>query len=343
MTRHEFAEKFRSNARYVQLAQPGDEDLGPLKLLPGTWKNTGGFVGRGWNMIALPFASGVAPLDYRILVNQYNEELKFTLVDKGVPNRGVDKGDPTNPVDSTNTDQVVVTLDYEQMIKQIAADDEPASGLQGAPDLAIHHEPGLFLNMTNLTTNNFDVARLGTIPHGNAALAIGMHEIIDGPPTIPEISALPIGAPTDLDHPYLAPYKHYNDAPFKGVVDAPSFPGFNPVLPNGLLNALPPNVNRTTVLTFDTSVEDAGIHNIPFIEKQADASEMRATFWIMELDEDDGTGLPKTVLAYSQLVMLDFFERRDGQPGLIRWPHVSINMMEKAAQPNLEKATMPSV
>jgi hypothetical protein len=43
------------------------------------------------------------------------------------------------------------------------------------------------------------------------------------------------------------------------------------------------------------------------------------------------------------MVMLDFFPRRDGQDGLIRWPHVSINVMEKVAEPDPDSYQMPSV
>ncbi len=332
-----FEERYRANARCVEVATTGDEDLGPLKLLPGTWKNTDALRGRGWNMIALPFASGEGPLDYRLLMNQYNEELKFTLVDKGVPNRGVDRDQ--NP--STNTDQLVVTLDYEQMIKQIAAGDKPESNLEGGPDLAIHHEPGLFLNMTNFKTNDIDIARLATVPHGDAALAIGQSQIIDGPPVIPAADGLPLNGPTsDINHPYLSPYKHFADNPFKGEITDPNFPGFNPVNPNGLLQFLPQNVSRTTVLHLDTTLELAGIRNIPFINRQANAAEMQSTFWIMEM-QDDGNGGPELMMAYSQFILLDFFESPQG--GLIRWPHVSINVMEKVSEPDSTKAQMPSV
>ena len=30
-----------------------------------------------------------------------------------------------------------------------------------------------------------------------------------------------------------------------------------------------------------------------------------------------------------KVVLLDFFPRRDGMPGLIRWPHISVNTMER--------------
>ena len=83
----------------------------------------------------------------------------------------------------------------------------------------------------------------------------------------------------------------------------------------------------------DTAVETGGIVNIPFIVKQANAADMKSTFWIQELAEQDDSGNPKLRLQYLQIVLLDFFERRDGLPGLIRWPHVSINTMEKVADP----------
>ena len=53
---------------------------------------------------------------------------------------------------------------------------------------------------------------------------------------------------------------------------------------------------------------------------------MRSTFWIQELASGDG---PQLRLQYAQVVMLDFFRRADGLPGLIRWPHVSINTLTK--------------
>lgn len=339
MISEEKIESYKKTGRQIDLAKTGDEDLGPLKLLPGTWKNTGDFVGRGWNMIALPFMQEGNRFDYRLLVNQYNEELKFSLVDKAVPNRGIDR--PAG----TNTDQFVVTLDFEQMVTQISAEDQPDSGLAGTPNTAIHHEPGLWLHMTNEQTEGLDIARLSTVPHGDSLLALGKSRVIDGPPTIPPINGLPIGVSMNVDaNPYLAPYKHYNDAPFKGSVLAPGFPGFNPVSPHELLTlGTPPNVTRTTVLEVSTTVESGGIRNIPFVVKQADAAEMVSTFWIMELDETDADGNQKMALSYSQVVMLDFFPRRDGCPGLIRWPHVSINTMEKVSEPDRERAYLPLI
>ena len=154
--------KYQQN-REITVARTGDELLGPFALLPGTWRGQG----RGWNMIALPFGRTRRPLDYRLLLNQFDETLNFALVDKGVPNRGVDDAhaDADRPGDHP--------LDYEQVIYQVAVVDRPASTVAGAPGAAIHHEPGLFLNMLNETDGGPTIARLATIPHGDAVLALG--------------------------------------------------------------------------------------------------------------------------------------------------------------------------
>lgn len=312
--------RFSRQGRHLEAARTGDPDLGPFQLLPGTWTNVPGLPDSGWNMIALPFFSppDIFPPPYRLLVNQYNEILRFNLVDKAVPNRGVDLAT------GNNTDQFVVTLDYEQSIAQIVAEDFPDSGLAGAPDLAIHHEPGLFLNLTNFTDGGSDIARLATIPHGDAALALGKAVTEPGPPAIPKVNALPIGVDQDVDNnAYLAPYKHFRDNLFRAL--------FNPTDPTKLLGDANAGktIVQTTKLELDTTVETGGISNIPFVVKQANASEMKSTFWIQELDETDAQGNPKLRLQYVQVVQLDFFPRDDGGPGRIKWPHVSINTLEK--------------
>lgn len=304
-------EKFKemlAQGRTLQHAPPDEDALGPLKQLTGVWTNIPHLPGSGWNMIALPFIKDGSSLNYRLLLNQYNEKNAFGLVDKGVPNRGADLNEPEN------TDQFVATLDYDQSITQIAAMDFPESGEAGPSGLPIHHEPGLFLHMTNLATTGFDIARLGAIPHGNSVLALGKARTIDGAPTIPQDSGLPVGF-KKLDNPYLAPYKHFHDNLFKGV--------FDPTIPNDLLTKANEGVAivKTTELMFDSTIESGGISSIPFIKKQADATKMNATFWIQELADKDQNGDPILRLQYSQRVILNFFG--------IEWPHVSINILQK--------------
>ena len=303
--------------RFICPDQTHDDDLGPLKLLPGKWKS---LPNQGWNMIALPFAEGKS--NYRVLVNSFDEELNFTLVDKGVPNRGLRQNTDGEVEES---DQFVVTLDYEQTIVQTDSADFPESGLAGGPGLPIHHEPGLWLHMINETTNGIDLARLATIPHGDSLLALGSSAQVDGAPVIPAMRGLPIGTvPVDLQtNPYLAPYKHFHDHPFKGV--------FDPTNPTALLSKANDCVDilRTTTLTVDTETESGGINNIPFVTRQANAGSMRSIFWIEELAKKGKHGKPKLRLQYAQVVILEFFGRLDQLPGLAQWPHVSINTLEK--------------
>lgn len=310
--------RFQAMERAITVAEPGDNDLGPLKNLPGKWESKG----HGWNMIALPFArTQPGALDYRLLLNQYDETLNFTLVDKAVPNRGVDD------THNQQTDQFVVTLDYEQVIHQVAVTDRPQSNVAGAPGLAIHHEPGLFLNMANLITDGVDVARLASIPHGDSALALGTSSEVNGVVQIPSVNGLPVGVNQDLSNPYLEPYQHFHANPFVGTVSAPDFQGFDPTAPHLLLTLANQGVNveATTILQMDTTISSGGISNIPFIVKQANAVAMKATFWIQKLGGDT----PTFRLQYLQIVELEFFPRRDGLPGRIIWPHVSINTLNK--------------
>lgn len=313
MSENSKVQSIRGKGRVIESAQTGDPALGPLALLPGHWRS---LPGRGWNMIALPFEG--SPIGYRLLLNQYNEELKFKLVDKGVPNRGL----PTSN-SGDDPDQFVVALDYEQTVEQIKSADFPESGLEGDAGLAIHHEAGLFLHMLNHQTDDLDIARLATVPHGDSVLALGKSSVLNSVPVIQKLDGLPIGGPTDLQSGYLAPYKHFKDNLFEGL--------FDPTSPNDLLTAANANIviNRTTELSFDTTLQSGGISNIPFVVRQANAAEMKSTFWIQEVEGEDAEGRPKLRLQYSQVVLLDFFPRQDGIPGLIRWPHVSINTLEK--------------
>lgn len=320
--------------RQYKTAMTGSSELGPLNLLPGKWKG----VGTGWNMIALPFDK--AQFNYRLLMNQYDETLEFSFVDDDVPNRGL-AGIIDN---SAEEDQFIVTLDYQQVINQQKAEDFPNSGLAGDPGDGIHHEPGLWLYMKNLRTTDKDitgdavieVARLATIPHGNSVLALGTQKEISGPPTIPPLRGLPIGRSGDFTtDPYLQPYKHFTDYPFFGnVTGVPGFPGFHPQNMNAILEFANTNVDieKTTILAVDSTRQDAGVANIPFVVKQAEPVSMKSTFWIQELKDKDEHGHPKLRLQYSQIVMMDFFRpRQDELPDRAQWPHISINTLEKVS------------
>lgn len=330
---------------------PPPPDLGPLEQLVGVWIGRG----TGWNMIALPFQNAPPPpagFKFRVLMNQYDEELRFTFVDDDVPNRGLTRPGSSDP------DQFVVTLDYQQKIAQVVAEDRPTSnGLAGATGLPIHHEPGLWLYEKNrrakddqikgdkVTEVELDVARLASIPHGNSVLALGKSAVHKGMPAIPPVSGLPSGRFEDVltpdydfrdaanPDPYLEPYRHYIKNPFMGnVVGVPNFPGFSPADMNQILRFANQGVNivRTTTLTVDTDRKSGGIRNVPFSVREADPVSMKSTFWIQELKEKDATGKRKLRLQYSQVVMLHFFHPREDEfPGRAVWPHISIATLEK--------------
>jgi hypothetical protein len=90
-------QRLQTTERVIRLAESGDDDLGPLKDLPGKWESKG----HGWNMIALPFArTQPGALDYRLLLNQYDETLNFTFVDKRVPTEALTTPIPSRPTSS---------------------------------------------------------------------------------------------------------------------------------------------------------------------------------------------------------------------------------------------------
>ncbi|MEP5088026.1 MAG: heme-binding protein, partial [Paracoccaceae bacterium] len=319
---------------------------GPLAPLVGKWEGKS----TGWNMIALPFKDSTNPkIPYRILMNQYDEKLDFSTVGDKIPNRGISE------------DQEVATLDYQQVVTQINAEDFPDTrdnpndpddhGQAGPPGSDIHHEPGLwiFVKDGEPKINGINIARLASIPHGNSVLATGISDEVEGMPEIPGVNALPFGRFESIDQTppdeydfrdpadeYLSPYKHYIDHPFMGTAAGfPGFPGFSPRDMNQILNFANQGVDivKTTVLNVDSTREHGGIKNMPFVQREAEPVSMRSTFWIQQLREKDNYGNPKLRLQYSQIVMLDFFPNREDQmPGRAQWPHISINTLEKVGE-----------
>ncbi len=375
--------------RSVALADFDDPVLGPLRLMPGTWKNTEELKGFGFNMMALPFRGG--PNGFKILMNQYGEELNFAVVDKGVPNRGLDLDPETG-----GADQTIVALNYFQKITQIDSDDFRESDLHQRFDgKPIHKEPGLWLHMTDHETSDINIARLGTIPHGNSFLAVGSvpnrktaeeeednfflledpdDELLQTLPEriIPDINGVVVGGgenpdETDLEPivdpdtgeviiDYFEPYRHFHENPYKGSVNIAGWRGFDPVhatelLRHALREVIMPlgKIKRVMRLHVDSTIDHAainrfthgGIINIPFVVRQADATAMNSTFLIYEV-EDSESGKTRCFMQYAQNVILDFINRPDGHPGRARWPHVSINTMERVSDSTAE-AVMSSL
>lgn len=199
------------------------------------------------------------------------------------------------------------------------------------------------------------IARMGTIPHGNSVLAMGFvthDKTIEDDNAFPERLKVGDLEKQDVkDSPYLTPYQHFIDHHFYGCVDPDKvhgFPGFSPDNVHAILQFAQNNlfVSKTTVLNFDTKfkvdgIDDAlfdpngkpisgfPISNVPFVKREANVTEMHATFWIMELEKTDQCAPPEFVMQYSQTVYLEFFDSPVEQGRRIRWPHVSINTLRK--------------
>jgi hypothetical protein len=372
--------------REIYLAEKDEPKLGPLRWLPGTWKNTPELEGHGFNMISLPF--GKSENGYRLLMNQYDEVLNFIVADVGVPNRGVDPTDGT-----TQTDQTAVALSYSQIITQRSYQDSYLVSAAGKPsstldktDISekfnghgIHHEPGLWLFMTDQNISHesgveLSVARMGSIPHGNSFVAVGFASTSDWERLsdrekkrlIPRINGVVVGGGSNPDEralepirnastgniaiDYFAPYRYFHENPFKGNGEIVGFSGFEPVNPTLLLrhsfekflNGIG-TIKQVTTLQVDSTIDHSGINrvsnssigNTPFITRQADTTAMNCTFIMYEI-EDSKTRTLRYFLQYAQNIILDFINRPDGHPGRARWPHVSINTLERVSAASAE-------
>jgi hypothetical protein len=263
------------------------ESLGPLANLAGTW------FGRGFNMIAVPDRQH--DRIFRLIVNATHETLTFTPIGGPVPNRGSGQGD----ID-------IHGLTYLQQVSDAATDE------------VIHIEPGLWLNVP--ATSDPDapptVVRQSTIPHGDSLLAQGHASSEARAPIIDPVSTLPTPLPGQPKLPlgYTDPYLH-GDFP----------PGFNMTNPNAaLVEVLSKQAEEglKVVETINLPVstkESGGLVNIPFIVKNANATEMDSIFWIETVQRPDGSRFLQ--LQYTQRVLLVF----DG----VVWPHVSVATLIK--------------
>jgi len=378
--------------RKIYLAEKDDERLGPLRWLPGTWKNTAELDGHGFNFIALPF--GQSENGYRLLMNQYDEVINFIVADVGVPNRGV------NPTDGAQIDQTGVALSYSQIVTQRSFEDSylvSASGKLdstfGRTDISakfnghgIHHEPGLWIFNTNQNIAHesgveLAVARMGSIPHGNSFIAVGSATTLDWAQLsdrekrrlIPRINGVVVGGGSNPDEraldpirnpatgniaiDYFGPYRYFHENPFTGNPKISGFSGFEPVDTTLLLRHVFDTflkgigtIKRVTTLQVDSTIDHSGINrvvnpsigNTPFIARQADTTAINCTFVIYEI-EDSKTGALRYFLQYAQNVILDFINRPDGHPGRARWPHVSVNTLERVESAARTEAILESL
>ena len=145
------------------------------------------------------------------------------------------------------------------------------------------------------------VARLATIPHGNALLAQGATSQIYKPTFAPEDTLPGPPAPAEAHGMLL------------GAVLPQGVPQGSAKNPNLVLASAISGQTVTKTIKIELATI-GGINNIPFIQRNADATRMSATFWIEFIRQRDGSLTLQ--LQYTQKVILSF----NG----IDWPHVSV-------------------
>ena len=307
--------------------------LGLLQSLQGEW------IGTGFNLIWRPnFApiGGVAS-DHFLELNLTQEITKFDFIGAPIPNRGLSQPDIT-----------LFGLHYLQQVSDLVT--------LGA----LHIEPGIWVNITDATTQPkvpSAIARLSTIPHGNALVAQGQAaHFPTGPVFTPaNVNPFPIGGGALIPFPELnlstpssfrsplPPAAAMPPATFQAVVRNPNVMLANAIVGQHILN--------TTVLTVATSASipvtntapvvtpsgEGGIENIAFLNSvvgtpptpiaphnlpNANAADLFAIFWIEEVQNPFGAG-SFFQLQYTQTVYLNF-------AGLT-WPHVSVATLVKSS------------
>jgi len=162
--------------------------LGPLRELGGTWE------GRGFNLIARPDFHDKTNLYLQL--NQTHETLTVTPIGSSIPNRGFGQDDIE-----------LFGLSYLQKIN-----DHSTGG-------ALHLEPGLWITQPPTTyppehppPNGCIIARMASIPHGNAVLAQGSATPFTGPPTLPPPAGTKLQAGAQIYN--GSKFRSFNSTPF---------------------------------------------------------------------------------------------------------------------------------
>jgi hypothetical protein len=318
----------------VRVSPANDEiskELGFIAELAGTWH------GKGFNLIARPDGLGGEPLFLEL--NQTSETLRITEIGSDIPNRG----DAVADID-------LFGLTYLQKIS-----DSVTGG-------ALHIEPGIWIRTPDdpASPNQQNVSRMASIPHGNALLAQGTAIQVSpagGTFAIAPANTAPfkIGAPMppggtvsgfpefDLTVPESAtnprtPFGNTPAVPLPATIDGvPMQTVIND--PTRLLQAAiqGQNIKKMVVINIATVANPTGvkpvagggggIENIPFLQTNANAAVMFATFWIETIAHPFRDFMQ---LQYVQTVLLNFPIIKPGAPPVpFSWPHVSIATLRK--------------
>ena len=278
-----------------------EKQLGLLAELPGNWR------GHGFNVTARPDFGAKPP--FFLELNGTHETLDFNAITGPIPNRG-----------SLQKDLFLHGVRYLQQVLDIEQ------------DTGIHIEPGIWLHVPVSTDppQKENYVRQSTIPHGDSLLAqTTFFTDVAGGPKIDVVNTLPF---TDTVIPplngtatkpvtspeYLAQYlngKLPNTKLFEGLNPAATIQDPTVLLRKAIAGQV---ITRTIVLSISTA-DPGSLINIPFVQKNANATQMDAIFWIEWVKLESGRTFLQ--LQYVQRVILDFIG--------IHWPHISVATLRR--------------
>jgi hypothetical protein len=274
--------------------------LGDLSDLAGFWQ------GIGFGVIARP---NFDPKSNGIFLelNILQETLEITAIGSPILNRG-----------SLQGDIAIYGLTYLHRVTDAATGG------------ALHIEPGLWLNIPATTAPKADasIARLATIPHGNAVCTVGFTQnavLTNGQPEIPPANTTPFKVGDQPPAPGTPnPFNEFNlskDTPFR---TSPLPASITQTLindPNQMLrDALQPQKINKIVRLITSTQGAAGVSNIPFITTNANAPGLDSVFAIESIMNDNGDEFLQ--LQYSQTTLLTFSG--------MQFPHVTVGTLIKA-------------
>lgn len=288
--------RYRAVSRHQSLA----DDLGPLQDLPGVWE------GPGFSLIARPDFDADNPDGFFLQLNLLRESIEFTTIGSPVLNRG-----------SLQQDIAIFGVTYLHRVTDAVTGE------------ALHIEPGMWLNIpaTSQPQAGPSVARLATVPHGNAACTVGFSEQVepDGTPTIPPVNTVPFRTGDNPPGPgTINPFTAYDlsrPSPFRTSPLPPNITQAVVDDPNVLLrDALRGQQIRHITRLITATPAAGGVANIPFITANADNPTLNSVFAIECIVGPQGREYLQ--LQYVQTAILTF-------RGL-SWPHVTVGTLVKA-------------
>ena len=274
--------------------------LGLLNELAGRWQGT------GFNLIARPNFEDKANLYLQL--NTTSEVLKVEPIGSAIPNRGFGQNDIE-----------LYGLTYLQQVTATSPD-------QKHPECrgALHIEPGIWITQpaTGYPPETAKlpgtkepvqlIARMGSIPHGNAVLAQGLAERFAGPPAIK----------TPGSEYAFSRFKSFNSTPFlaanpvfsaagsseKATALAAGVPPFNEydlAFPEGLANPRTPFKTPCPALPPE-------IDGVPMQDVINDPARLLQS--VIEQQVKDGYTFETTVLNVSTQTKVSFFIDQDSVP-----------------------------